>query len=117
MSSTTNTTSANNKKPLPFDLWPFAFTTATPDVAASEARKLARDMLATPSGRCVSAMLADAYQCPPTPANVAARAAWVNEMAALAAAGLATTYQDLATDDAPAHTAEQRHCSNEAHHE
>ncbi len=68
-----------------FDLWPFASTTLDPDQACVEARDYLHR--AIESGICISAILADAYQCPLTPSNVAARAAFVGELVRMAKNG------------------------------
>lgn len=66
-----------------FDLWPFAGSDAADlDQVKVQARDYLKHALAT--GLCVSAILADAYQSPPTTASVVARAAFVGELVAAA---------------------------------
>lgn len=68
-----------------FDLWPFASTTIDPDQASVEGRDYLHHALE--NGLCISAILADAYQCPPTPSSVTARAAFVGELVRMATNG------------------------------
>ncbi len=65
----------------PFDLWPFAGAEATD---LDQVKAQARDYLqhALTNGLCDSAILADAFQSPPTTASVVARAAFVGELVA-----------------------------------
>lgn len=72
-----------------FDLWPFASTTVDPDQAATEGRDYLH--YAMKHGFCISAILADAYQCPPTTSSVTARAAFTGELVRLAGVGGASS--------------------------
>lgn len=68
-----------------FEYWPFASATVDPDQAELEGRDYLHHVIK--SGLCMSAVLADAYQSPPTTTNVIARSAFVGELVRLAQIG------------------------------
>jgi len=70
-----------------FDYWPFACSTLDPDQAAQEGRDYLHEVLG--GGLCISAVLADAYQSPPTTTSVVARSAFVAELVRMAKGGAA----------------------------
>ena len=71
-----------------FEYWPFASSSVDPDQAELEGRDYLHHVIK--NGLCISAVLADAYQCPPTTCSVTARAAFVGELVRLALKGGAT---------------------------
>jgi hypothetical protein len=68
-----------------FEYWPFAGLALDPDQAAEQGCSHLHHV--TTQGLCLSAVLADAYQSPPTTTSVIARAAFVGELVRLASIG------------------------------